>query len=103
MLIKAYYKCQCSFVIPSNFRDLLWLMLTSLFCTGLARAGLGTSEFTTEGKAHLKHYKIFQSLTYILSRDKTMAGKLMYISNDVTQNYPFCRLKFGAETFGHLT
>ena len=26
-------------------------------------------------------------------RDKTMADKLMYISNVEAQNYPFCRLK----------
>ena len=26
-------------------------------------------------------------------RDKTMADKLMYIPNDDTNNYPFCRLK----------
>ena len=28
-----------------------------------------------------------------------MADKLMYIHNDNTQNYPFCRLKFVVETF----
>ena len=28
-----------------------------------------------------------------------MAGKLMYISNDDTQNYPFCRLQLVAEMF----
>ena len=37
-------------------------------------------------------------LTAIL-RDKTMAYKLMYIPDDDTQNYPFCRLKFVIETF----
>ena len=26
-------------------------------------------------------------------RDKTMADKLIYIPNDDTQNYPFCRLQ----------
>ena len=28
-----------------------------------------------------------------------MADKFMYIHNDDTQNYPFCRLKFVVETF----
>ena len=36
-----------------------------------------------------------------ISRDKTMINKLMYIPNDVTQNYPFCRLQLVVETFGH--
>ena len=27
----------------------------------------------------------------------------MYIPNDDTQNYPFCRLKLVVETFEHLT
>ena len=30
-----------------------------------------------------------------------MADKLMYIANDDTQNYPFCRLQLVVETFGH--
>ena len=36
-------------------------------------------------------------------RDKTITDKLMYISNDVTQNYFFCRLQLVIETFGHST
>ncbi len=32
-----------------------------------------------------------------------MADKLMYISNDDTQNYPFYSLELVVETFGHLT
>ena len=32
-----------------------------------------------------------------------MADKLMYIPNDNTQSYPFCRLQFVVETFEHLT
>ena len=32
-----------------------------------------------------------------------MADKLMYIQNDDTQNYPFCRLQLVADTFVHLT
>ena len=36
-------------------------------------------------------------------RDKTMADDLMYIPNDATQNYPFCRLQLVDETFGHST
>ena len=35
--------------------------------------------------------------------DKTMADKLMYIPNDDTRNFPFCRLKLVVETFGHST
>ena len=31
----------------------------------------------------------------------TIADKLIYIPNDDTQNYPFCRLKFVVETFEH--
>ena len=27
----------------------------------------------------------------------------MYIPNDDTHNYPFCRLELMVETFGHLT
>ena len=30
-----------------------------------------------------------------------MSDKLMYIPNNDTQNYPFCRLKFVVETFEH--
>ena len=32
-----------------------------------------------------------------------MANRLMYIPNDATQNYLFCRLELVVETFGHLT
>ena len=32
-----------------------------------------------------------------------MADKLMYITNDDTQNYPFCRLQLVVGTFGHST
>ena len=32
-----------------------------------------------------------------------MAYKLMYIPNDDTQNYPFCRLKLVVEMFEHPT
>ena len=32
-----------------------------------------------------------------------MADKLMYISNDDTQNYTFCRLQLVVETFGKPT
>ena len=31
-----------------------------------------------------------------------MADKLMYISNDDTQNYPFCKLRLVIDTFRHL-
>ena len=33
----------------------------------------------------------------IFYRDKTMGDKMMYILNDDTQNYPFCRLKLVVE------
>ena len=29
-----------------------------------------------------------------ISRDKTMANKIMYIPNDDTLNYPLCRLQY---------
>ncbi len=32
-----------------------------------------------------------------------MADKLMYIPNDDTQDYPFCRLQSAMEAFGHST
>ena len=32
-----------------------------------------------------------------------MAENLMYIPNDDTQNYPYCRIQLVAETFGHST
>ena len=32
-----------------------------------------------------------------------MADKLMYIPNDDTQSYPFCRLQLVVDTFGHST
>ena len=33
--------------------------------------------------------------------DKTMADKLMYIPNDDTEIYPFCRFKLLVKTFEH--
>ena len=36
-------------------------------------------------------------------RDKAMADKFMYISNNDIQNYLFCRLQLLVETFGHST
>ena len=33
-----------------------------------------------------------------IERDKTMADDLMYIPNDGTQNYPFCRLQLLVES-----
>ena len=36
-----------------------------------------------------------------VKESKTMADKLMYILNDNTQNYPFCRLRLVVETFKH--
>ena len=36
-------------------------------------------------------------------RDKTMSNKLIYIPNDNTQNYPFCRLQLVVESFKHST
>ena len=32
-----------------------------------------------------------------------MANRLIYIPNDYTQNYFFCRLQLVVETFGHST
>ena len=42
-------------------------------------------------------------LRFFVLRDKTMADKLMYIPNDDTNNYPFCRLKLVVETFEYTT
>ena len=38
-----------------------------------------------------------------LSRDKTMADKIMYIPNGDTQNYHLCRLQLVVELFGYST
>ena len=35
-----------------------------------------------------------------IERDKTMAYKLMYIPNDDTQYYPFCRSQLVVEALG---
>ena len=43
------------------------------------------------------------SSLFLVERDKTMADKLMYITNGDTQNYPFCRLKLVVETFEYST
>ena len=55
--------------------------------------------------------KLFGNLSTLLQlldqskiyRYKTMTNKLMYISNDDSQNYPFCRLQLVVKTFGHST
>ena len=36
-------------------------------------------------------------------RDKTMAVKLMYIPNDNTHNYPFCKLRLVSKPLEHTT
>ena len=46
------------------------------------------------------------SVYYFLHRTQGSKGIrqwLMYIPNDNTKNYPFCRLKLVVETFGQLT
>ena len=35
--------------------------------------------------------------------NRSMGDKLMYIPNDDTQNYPFCRLQLVVEMYGHST
>ena len=53
-----------------------------------------------DGRNHLR------SVEKVKHRDlnvKIMANKLMYIPNDNTQNYPFCRLQLVVENYGHLT
>ena len=42
------------------------------------------------------------SLTFY-KKETHMADKLMYIPNDNTHNYPFCRLKLVVEMFEHST
>ena len=37
------------------------------------------------------------------SKDKTKAEKIMYISNVISQSYPFCRLQLVDGTFVHPT
>ena len=39
----------------------------------------------------------------LIYREQTMADKCMYISDDDTENYPFCRLQLMVETFGNST
>ena len=46
---------------------------------------------------------IAKSLKPRILKDKKMADKLMYIPNNDTQNYPYCRLKLVVETIGHST
>ena len=46
-------------------------------------------------------YIIFSQLSWILKLSKTMPDKLMYISNNDTQNCPFCKLQLVVETFRH--
>ena len=53
--------------------------------------------------AWLSVYTIMAYQESGVKRDKTMADKLMYISNDDTQNYPFSRLQLVVEMFGHST
>ena len=43
------------------------------------------------------------ALYEMIQGDKTMTNKYMYITNDGTQNYHFCRLKLVVETFEHST
>ena len=51
--------------------------------------------------------QIFSVIKYTemsgIYKDKTMADKLVYILNDDTQNYPFCRSQLMCEKFGHST
>ena len=50
------------------------------------------------GEASIPHVL---KVTHNCNRYKTMNDKLMYISNDDKQNYPFCNLKLLVEKFGH--
>ena len=58
-------------------------------------------------KNMLQNQQFYQLIMYQgqsgILMDKTMADKLMYIPNDYTQNYPFCRLQVVVKTFGHST
>ena len=45
------------------------------------------------------NWNIYVTITIFSS----ISDKLMYISNDVTQNYPFCRLKLVVEMFESST
>ena len=46
----------------------------------------------TQKEFYFEYYKINVKQKNSI-RDKTMDDKLLYIPNDDTQNYPFCRLK----------
>ena len=52
-------------------------------------------------------YTFYNNMLYYMQeksgiqRDKPMADKLVYIPNDDTQNFPFCRLKLVVETLEH--
>ena len=39
----------------------------------------------------------------VIKRDKPLADKLMYITNDDTQNFPSVVLQLVVETIGHST
>ena len=55
-----------------------------------------------------RSFPIIAKLEYIFHNLATyiayeIADKLKYISNDITQRYPFCGLQLGLETFGNST
>ena len=64
------------------------------------RSNLGPNHIITKDikVVSTKGYSIKELVVCIL----TMANKLMYILNNDTQNYPFCRLKLVVEIFEHL-
>ena len=64
-------------------------------CEGVGENWHGHVTAVTVGPDYRRLGRIFTGIL----RDKTMADKLMYNSNKVTQNYPFCRLKLVVETF----
>ena len=53
-----------------------------------------------------KAFRVFRrvgTIKVVSIRDKTMTYKKMYIPNDDTKNYHFCRLQSVVEMFAHLT
>ena len=80
--------------------SLLWKLSSLLECCTLKL-------YTLSEMTNIRAYNSTQTLRNTCNqgskgiRHKTLADKLMYIPNDITQNYPFCRLKLPVKTFEH--
>ena len=63
--------------------------------------GLQISSAPTHGQTTSKSMFILDQGE--MPQKKTITNELIYILNDYTQNYPFCRIKLVVETFEHST